>query len=167
MTCPARGFRNKRSMKIQRKTDSIVGAIEEIAEPLCLAEGFELVHVECVSDSVGIIIRIYIDNMAGVTLDDCVYMSRQLGDLIDVQLENISAYRLEISSPGPKRPLKKIADFERFKGRRVKVETVEPIGGRLKFTGVLDKIQDGCIEVVVNKETVVFRLDQISKSRLA
>ncbi|ACN13578.1 conserved hypothetical protein [Desulforapulum autotrophicum HRM2] len=155
-------------MKTQkRETNPIVTAIESIAEPLCIAEGFELVHVECVSDQGGMIVRIYLDKPGGITLDDCVHMTRHLGDIIDVELEEISAYRLEISSPGAKRPLKKLADFERFLGSRVKVEAVEPIGGRLKFTGILSKVQDGCVEVVVNNEPVVFHFEQISKSRLA
>lgn len=155
-------------MKTQnKKTNPLVAAVESIAEPMCDAEGFELVHVECVSDRAGMIVRIYLDKPGGITIDDCVRMTRQLGDIIDVELEKIAAYRLEISSPGAKRPLKKQADFERFLGSRVKVETTEPIGERRKFTGILSKAQDGCVEVIVNNETVVFRLEQITKSRLA
>ena len=155
-------------MKTQsKKINPLVAAVESIAEPLCITEGLELVHVECVSDRAGMIFRIYLDKPGGITIDDCAHMSRQLGDIMDVELEKIAAYRLEVSSPGAKRPLKKQADFERFLGSRVKVETAEPIGDRRKFTGILSKAQDGCIEVVVNNETVVFRLEQITKSRLA
>ena len=150
-----------------KKTNSLVSTVESIAEPLCVAVGLELVHVECVSDRAGMIFRIYLDKPGGVTIDDCVQMSRQLGDIMDVELEEIAAYRLEVSSPGAKRPLKKPAEFERFLGSRVKVETSEPIGDRRKFTGILSKAQDGCVEVVVNNETILFRLEQITKSRLA
>ncbi len=155
-------------MKIQQKNqDPIVVGIEEVAEPLCLAEGFELVHVERLSDQGGMLVRVYLDKPNGITIDDCVHMTRQLGDLIDVHLEDIDSYRLEVSSPGLKRPLKKAADFERFKGRKVTVETYEPIEERRKFTGILNGIQNGRVEVVVNKKTIAFQFEQISKSRLA
>lgn len=155
-------------MKIQQKNqDPIIVGIEEVAEPLCLAEGFELVHVERLSDRGGMLVRVYLDKPNGITIDDCVHMTRQLGDLIDVHLEDVDSYRLEVSSPGLKRPLKKAADFERFKGRKVKIETVEPIEGRLRFTGILNGIQNECVEVVVNKKTIAFQFEQISKSRLA
>ncbi len=155
-------------MKIQqRNQDPIIVGIEEVAEPLCLAEGFELVHVERLSDQGGMLVRVYLDKPNGITIDDCVHMTRQLGDLIDVHLEDIDSYRLEISSPGSKRPLKKAADFERFKGRKVKIETFEPIEERQKFTGILNGIQNGRVEVVVNKKTIAFQIEQISKSRLA
>ena len=155
-------------MKIQQKNqDPIIVGIEEVAEPLCLAEGFELVHVERLSDRGGMLVRIYLDKPGGITIDDCVHMTRQLGDLIDVHLEDIDSYRLEISSPGLKRPLKKAADFERFKGKKVKIETVELIDGRKRFTGILNGIQNGRVEVVVNKNTIAFQFEQISKSRLA
>ena len=155
-------------MKIQqRNQDPIIVGIEEVAEPLCLAEGFELVHVERLSDRGGMLVRIYLDKPGGITIDDCVHMTRQLGDLIDVHLEDIDSYRLEISSPGSKRPLKKAADFERFKGKKVKIETFELIDGRKRFTGILNGIQNGRVEVVVNKNTIAFQFEQISKSRLA
>ena len=155
-------------MKIQQKNqDPIIAGIEEVAEPLCFAEGFELVHVERLSDQGGMLVRIYLDKPGGITIDDCVHMTRQLGDLIDVHLEDIDSYRLEISSPGSKRPLKKTADFERFKGKKVKIETAELIDGRKRFTGILNGIQNGRVEVVVNKNTIAFQFEQISKSRLA
>ena len=155
-------------MKIQqRNQDPIIVGIEEVAEPLCLAEGFELVHVERLSDQGGMLVRVYLDKPDGITIDDCVHMTRQLGDLIDVHLEDIDSYRLEISSPGSKRPLKKATDFERFKDRKVKIETFEAIEDRQKFTGILNGIQNGRVEVVVNKKTIAFQFEQISKSRLA
>jgi ribosome maturation factor RimP len=165
---PEQGINSRHFMKIQnKKTNPLVAAVEAIAESLCPPEGLELVHVECVSDRTGMIFRIYLDKPGGITIDDCALMSRKLGDIMDVELEEIAAYRLEVSSPGAKRPLKKQADFERFLGSRVKVETTEPIGDRRKFTGILSRAQDGCVEVVVNNETIVFRLEQIAKSRLA
>jgi len=71
---------------------SLAEKIEELVEPLCLAENMELVHVECVPAHGGKVLRIFMDKPGGFTIDDCVYMSRQIGDIIDVYgpiLENI------------------------------------------------------------------------------
>ena len=83
----------------------IIGRIEALAEPLCESEGLELVHVEYQREAGGRILRLYIDRSGGVSLDDCVSVSRQLNDLLDVKLEDIGPYTLEVTSPGPERPL--------------------------------------------------------------
>ena len=60
----------------------------------------ELIYVEYQREAGGRILRLYIDRPGGVTLDDCIYISRQSSDLLDVYLENTGPYRLEVSSPG-------------------------------------------------------------------
>ncbi|MEA1967106.1 MAG: ribosome maturation factor RimP [Thermodesulfobacteriota bacterium] len=147
--------------------NSIVLKIEEVAAPLCLSENIELVHVEVLSSSHDVIVRVSIDKPYGVTIDDCAFISRQLGDLMDVHLEDMGAYRLEVASPGPRRPLKKKADYERFKGQKIRIETVELINGRKRFTGILNGFIKGHVELVVDTEVRAFQLEQISKARLA
>jgi ribosome maturation factor RimP len=93
-------------------------------------------------------------------------ISRQLGDLLDVGLETDMPYRLEVSSPGPHRPLGKPADFERFTGRRVKIRTNRPIGGQKNFTGTLDKIGDGLVHVATRDKSVTIAFDEITKAQL-
>ncbi len=93
----------------------IAAMVKELAEPLCESEGVELVYVEYQPEAAGMILRLYIDKPKGVTIDDCIYINRQLGDILDVNLENAGTYRLEVSSPGPDRPLCKKIDFNRFK----------------------------------------------------
>jgi len=82
----------------------IAASVKDLAEPLCESEGVELVYVEYQPEAGGMILRLYIDKPEGVTVDDCIYISRQLGDILDVNLENAGAYRLEVSSPGSDRP---------------------------------------------------------------
>ncbi|MBI5897050.1 MAG: ribosome maturation factor RimP [Desulfobacterales bacterium] len=108
----------------------MVAKVWRLAEPLCLSEGLELVHVEYQREPAGRTLRIYLDKPGGVTLDDCVNISRQLGDLLDVGLETEASYRMEVSSPGIQRPLGRLGDFERFKGRRAKVRTAQALEGR-------------------------------------
>jgi ribosome maturation factor RimP len=79
----------------------------------------------------------------------------------------MGSYRLEISSPGPYRPLKKKQDFQRFKGSQIKIETRMPIQGRKKFTGILEQIQDDAVVIEVDGERVEIPDLQIDKANLA
>ncbi len=151
----------------QKEFGRIEHKVTEIAEPLFAAEKFELVHVECFTSNRDKILRLYIDKPDGVTLDDCVTVSRQLGDLIDVHIEEIGSYRLEVSSPGPNRPLSKRADFIRFEGERIKLETHEPINGQKKFTGTLEKTNNDSVVIAVDGKTLEIDGNMITKAMLA
>ncbi len=149
------------------RTDSLFRRIEDLSEPVCVSEDFELVHVECLPGKGELIIRVYLDKSGGIGIDDCAYMSRQLGDLMDVYLEDIGPYRLEVSSPGPKRPLKKREDFERFCGERVKIEVHNPVPDRRKMTGTLKSADKGTVTVAVDNRDISVRFEEIKKARLA
>ena len=155
-------------MKTQTINNNLfVEKIEKVVEPLCIAEDVELVHSECVGENGAMVIRIFIDKTGGITIDDCVNMSRQIGDLIDVYMEDIGPYRLEVSSPGPERPLKKKGDFHKFTGNRVRVETFELIDGRKKFTGILKSFSNDVAGLSINGKTIEIPHGQIKKARLA
>ena len=97
--------------RLKKDNSMLIEKIKEVAQPLCQAENFELVHLDMVNSDGENIVRLFLDKPGGISLDDCIYISRQLGDLIDVHIENIGSYRLEVSSPGPNRPLNKKEDF--------------------------------------------------------
>lgn len=147
--------------------ESLARKIETLAEPMCTSENFELVHVECLPAKGELIIRVYMDKSGGIGIDDCVYMSRQLGDLMDVYLDDIGPYRLEVSSPGPKRPLKKREDFERFLGERVKIEAHNPVQDRRKMTGIIKETDKDTVTVNVDNTNIAVRFEEIKKARLA
>lgn len=96
------------------------------------AMGYELVDLEYAADG---LLRVYIDAPAGITLDDCERVSRQLSHVLAV--EDVDYARLEVSSPGLDRPLKKAADFERFAGSQVALRLRHALEGRRNFEGVL------------------------------
>ena len=139
---------------------------KELIEPMCEAEGVELVHVEYQREARGRILRLYIDRPGGVTLDDCVGISRQSGDLLDVYLDEIGPYRLEVSSPGPNRPLGKRIDYEKFKGNGVKIVTTQPINGQKNFKGILLGISDGMVALSIDDRTVTIPYSEIMRARL-
>jgi ribosome maturation factor RimP len=144
----------------------MVGRVWALAEPLCIGEGMELVHVEYQREPAGRTLRIYIDKPGGVSLDDCVAISRQLGDILDVGLEADHPYRLEVSSPGVQRPLGKLADFERFRGCRAKIRIAQPIDGRKNFTGTLEGVSELSILLLVDNQTIRIAFADIVKAHL-
>jgi len=151
----------------QRKSDKeIAAAAHVLIEPLCEAEGIELVHVEYQREAGGRILRMYIDKSGGVTLDDCAAISRQAGDILDVGFENDGPYNLEVSSPGLDRPLVKLKDFEIFKGKQAKIRTDQPLNGQKNFKGVLLGSANDEVQININNKTVNIPFDKITKARL-
>ncbi len=138
----------------------------QLADPLCLAEGMELVHIEYGSEHGGRILRLYLDKPGGVTLDDCANISRQLGDILDVGLETQASYRLEVSSPGIQRPLGRLDDFSRFKGCRAKIRTATALDGQKNFTGILDGVSGSTVQLTIDNRSVAIAFADIVKAHL-
>jgi ribosome maturation factor RimP len=138
----------------------------ELAEPMCDAEGLELVHIEYRREAGGRILRIFIDKTGGVHLDDCAAVSRQLGDLLDVYLDEIGPYNLEVSSPGLDRPLGRETDFERFKGCEAKIRTHHLLDGQKNFTGALMGMSEGSVRLKMDSKVVAIPFSEIQKARL-
>jgi ribosome maturation factor RimP len=151
---------------VQSRSKFVARQVFEIAEPLCEAEGLELVFVEYHPEASGKVLRITIDKPGGITLDDCADVSRQLNDLIDVNIGDIGAYNLEVSSPGPERPIGKRSDFERFRGMKIKIQTVQPIDGQKNFTGLLRGMINEQVTLTIDDKTVAIPYTAINKARL-
>ncbi len=115
--------------------------VVELIEPVVKDRGLELVEVEYKMGSGGWILRVYIDKAGGVTIDDCVDVSQEVGVILDVNDPIPHSYNLEVSSPGLDRPLRKREDFLRFKGERIKLRCIEPIGNRKNFKGVIKDVE--------------------------
>jgi ribosome maturation factor RimP len=146
--------------------EKIVEQARDLLESLCESEGLELVHLEYQREAGGRILRLFIDRPGGVTLDDCVHISRQSSDLLDVYLENTGPYRLEVSSPGPNRPLGKRLDFDRFKGSRVKIRTAQSVDGQKNFTGVLMGISEEMVKLSIDGKIAYIPYQEIITARL-
>ena len=144
----------------------VIQQVWTLGETLCESEGLELIQVEYQRESAGRILRLYIDKPGGVNLDDCVGISRQMGDILDVHLQEAGPYNLEVTSPGTERPLAKKHDFDKFKGRRVKVKTHQSINGRKNFTGVLLGISHDRVNMQIGEQMVDLAYEDISKARL-
>lgn len=144
-----------------------MAALAGIVESTLAGMGFELVDAQ-VSGG-GRFLRIFIDrpagSAAGITVDDCAGVSRHLSRVFAV--EGIDYDRLEVSSPGLDRPLRKAADFVRFAGNKVDVKMRTPdASGRKRFTGLLRGAQDSVATLDVEGREVALDLSDIDKARL-
>ena len=125
--------------------------------------GYELVDVQ--ASNGGRLVRLFIDKTGGVTLDDCAAVSNQVTRVLAV--EGIDYDRLEVSSPGLDRPLRKEADFARFAGHRAEVRMRTPdASGRRKFAGVLRGAEAGQVSIELEGRVVGLALDDLDKARL-
>ncbi|KMN83681.1 ribosome maturation factor RimP [Chromobacterium alkanivorans] len=123
--------------------------------------GYELVDLEMTP---GGGFRVFIDKPGGITVEDCVQVSNHFTRLFMV--ENIDYERLEVSSPGLDRPLKKEADFVRFAGKLAKIKTRMPIEQQKKFTGRLAGVEEDSVKLDVDGRIVAIPFANIDKARL-
>jgi len=132
-------------------------------QPVVDGMGYELVDVQ--ASNGGRLLRLFIDKPGGVGLEDCAAVSRQLSRVFEV--EGIEYERLEVSSPGLDRPLRKGADFARFAGQKAEVRMRAPdASGRRRFVGVLRGAEAGQVQIEVDGHTVALPLAEIDRARL-
>ncbi len=137
--------------------------LENLVEPAVSGMGYELVDVQ--ASNGGRHLRLFIDKPGGVTLEDCAAISRHLTRVLAV--EGIDYERLEVSSPGLDRPLRKEADFARFAGRKAEIRMRTPDAtGRRKFAGVLRGMEAGQVSMELEGQTVRLALDDVDRARL-
>jgi len=113
----------------------------------------------------GRLVRIFIDKPGGITVDDCADVSRHLSHVFAV--EGVDYDRLEVSSPGLDRPLRKAEDFARFAGQKIDVRMRRPdANGRRRFVGTLRGAQAGVATLDVEGQTVALELEGMERARL-
>ena len=143
----------------------ITEKLETLLKPSIDALGYELVAIEMTNTGGGEVLRIYIDQDSGITVDDCARVSRQVSAVLEVEDPVSGAYALEVSSPGLDRPLVKPADFKRFEGDQVKIRIYEPVLGRRNFTGKLVAAENEFVVVEVDNEQYELPYLNIDKAR--
>jgi ribosome maturation factor RimP len=127
--------------------------------------GYELVDIEM--SPRGRTIRVFIDAPAketGIDVEDCARVSNQLTRVFEV--DNVDFDRLEISSPGLDRVVKKAEDFARFAGQDIQIKVRIPQGGRRNFQGELLGCKDGKVGLRLEKDDVELEFTNIEKARL-
>jgi len=140
--------------------------VSSIAESIATEINVELVDVEFVKEGNEWFLRIFIDRQGGMDLDTCEIFSRKLSDILDEDDPITQAYRLEVSSPGIERPLKKEKDFARFASEKVKINLFEAVDGQKQLIGILLGIEAGIVKLQVAEKVYEITLEQISKANL-
>jgi ribosome maturation factor RimP len=138
-----------------------------LAETLLGQLGYELIDLEYVPGRGRSLVRVFIDQPAGVGIEDCERVSHELSALLDVEDPIPTAYTLEVSSPGLDRVLRTPAHFARFVGDRIWVELKEAREGRRRYTGQLMASDGEGVELNVDGAMVRVPYDEISRARLA
>ena len=139
--------------------------LNTLRETTVVGLGYELVDVEL--SPRGRTIRVFIDapdKASGVDVEDCAKVSNQLSRVFEV--ENVDYDRLEISSPGLDRVVKKAEDFARFAGQDIQIKLRIPQGGRRNFQGELLGCKDGKVGLRLEKDDVELEFTNIEKARL-
>jgi ribosome maturation factor RimP len=148
-------------------TQEILERLQELIEPLLTARGVELVDLELARPRRGrSTLRLYLDRPGGITLEEIARVSRVVGELLDVHDLIPESYNLEVSSPGLTRPLKKPADYQRCRGKLVRLTTHRPWEGRQVHLGILEGLEND--QVCVNEGGRLFRIpfSEIARARL-
>jgi ribosome maturation factor RimP len=150
----------------------LVSRVTELAESLAASLGMELVDIEYKREGHAMVLRLFVDREGGVTLDDCAKVSRELSEILDVEDFIQAHYTLEVSSPGLNRPLKKPADYERYRGRLVRIKTFDLLpddagNPRKTFVGELLGLDSKVVRLKLNEgQTAGVPLDKVAKANL-
>jgi ribosome maturation factor RimP len=137
--------------------------LETLIEKLVTQLGYELVDFETVNG--GQILRIYIDKGDLIDIEDCTKVSNHVNNVLSVETD-YDYERLEVSSPGLDRVIKKLNDFDRFKGEKIKIKTRFAIENRKNFKGILSGTKGKSIMIEVDNESLLIDFENIDKARL-
>lgn len=144
--------------------DRIAEQVSELIEPVVADLGYELVEVQFRREQHGQVLRVIIFHVAGIRVDDCSLVSREVSRILDVEDRIDQAYHLEVSSPGLDRPLVTARDFARYLGRPVLVSIAETSE---EVAGTIEEVGEEAVSLGVPGGRREIPLAQIKKARLA
>lgn len=129
--------------------------------PVVQSKGFELYHLEYVNEGGQNIFRIYIDSEAGITLDNCVAVSRAISDILDIEDPISDEYNLEVSSPGIFRNLYIEEHYNKYLNEEVTIKLRSLINGKKKYEGILRGFDDNNLFLDVDNEEIIIPREKI------
>jgi ribosome maturation factor RimP len=147
---------------VQPRDDELV----ELLGPAVEALGYELADLEVHLGGPHGVLRLFIDGDAGITLEDCETVSRQISSVLDVADPIASDYRLEVSSPGLNRRLSKQEHYDRYAGSLIKVRLKRLVQGRRRLKGLLLSRDSETVVLRIGDKDISIPLDEIDTARL-
>jgi ribosome maturation factor RimP len=149
------------------KKKDIINLVYKIAEKIADELNYDLVDIEYVKEFGSFFLKVYIDKLGGVTIDDCQKMSEILGDKLDKNDPIKEAYYLEVSSPGLDRPLKSDKDFKRNIDRDVEIKLYKALEDKKVYEGILKGFTEDVISILDYKNNIIdIPRDMISTVKL-
>ena len=145
--------------------DKVVEAVTGLVRSVVEEQGFELVEVQFRPEAGGLVLRLVIFNQAGIGVDDCAKVSREASCLLEVEDIIGHPFRLEVSSPGLDWPLRSKRDFERYKGRKIKVITSDSFGNK-HLVGVIENVIEEHLCLVTAEEIFEIPIVEIVRGNL-
>jgi len=140
--------------------------VTEFAQPIVEQFGCSLWDVEYVREGSERYLRLYIDKVGGVNIDDCEKIHRAVDPILDEKDPIVESYHFEVCSAGIERVLKRPSDFQQFLNSPVSVKLYRPRKGMKEIPGILRGYEDGCITVEAGKETITFVKSEVAQVRL-
>ncbi len=148
------------------RNDQVVERVWNVVDPVLRSEGMEVIEIEYRREAPGWVLRVYVDQERGVTVEDCARVSHVVGDLLDVADIIRNPYNLEVSSPGLNRPLRKKEHFEKCLEKFVEVKTFALISGRRNFKGSLKEVREDGIIVECDGRRFEIPFEGMDRARL-
>ena len=136
------------------------------ARPVVEEKGCSLWDVEYVREGSERFLRLYIDKVGGVDINDCEAVHRAMDPILDEKDPIAESYHFEVCSAGLERALKRPSDFEQFMDSPIMVKLYRPRNGLKEIPGILKGYEDGKITVEAGKETITFEKSQVALVRL-
>lgn len=140
--------------------------IKKLILPVLEAAQIEFIDMELKGRTGSQLLRVFVDTETGITLDQCVALSREISDILDTHDLIAGRYRLEVSSPGLDRPLKTIRDFKKNLGRQVKIFYRDVQAEERSLNGTLAAIDDNCVVVRQDDQPVKIDISQILNAKI-
>lgn len=140
--------------------------LEQLIAPIATSLDCELWGLEYLTQGRYTTLRIFIDAENGVSLEDCEKVSRQISSVMDVEDPIDGEYTLEVSSPGMDRPLYKTSHYARYVGETVNVRLRVARDGRRRFKGVITKVENDDVFLMVDNQEIQLAVDAIDKANV-
>jgi ribosome maturation factor RimP len=142
--------------------------IAKLIGPIADGLGYELVRVQIQGGARRATLQIMAErrDRTAMIVEDCARLSRAISNLLDEVDPIAGEYTLEVSSPGIDRPLMKRADYERFLGHEVKIETNAAVDGRKRFHGTIAALDGDTVMLDSEGTTVPLPLAQVKSAKL-
>lgn len=146
-------------------TDDMTRRVYALIDPIVTEEGCDLLDVEEVTEHAQRVLRVTIDRPGGATIAHCSLVSQAIEDLIEVEGIVHGRYHLEVSTPGPSRPMTKPRHYQSALAGSVEIQTRDKIDGQWRFKGVLESFDGTDAVIKMSDELQRVPLALVKKAR--